>query len=181
MDEEETRDLARTGAAAGLCPMTEANLGDGIFNGRDYVEAGGRFGIGTDSNVSISASQELRQLEYSQRLSARARNILAPAGGSSGRALLDAALHGGAQAIARPAGRLAGGAVADILTLNAEHPTLAGKTGDRILDAWIFSVGDQLVDCVFSGGRKMVAQGRHFARERVAARFKATMRKRATE
>ena len=99
------------------------------------------------------------------------------AGGSTGRALFDAALTGGAQALARPSGALAVGARADILTLDAGHPTLAGKTGDAILDAWIFSAGNALVDCVWSGGRKVVQGGRHLSRARIAARFAATMRR----
>ncbi len=177
MDALETLDLARSGAVAGLCPVTEANLGDGVFNAPDYLGADGRFGIGTDSNVMIGAAAELRQLEYSQRLEARARNVCAPPGVSAGRALVDAAFVGGAQALARPSGRLAVGAAADILTLNGDHPTLAGKAGDQILDGWIFSAGDALVDCVFSAGRKVVSGGRHALGEPIAARFKATMLK----
>src|SRR5208337_754334 len=113
MDENETRDLAASGAVAGLCPITEANLGDGVFNAPAYVDAGGRFGVGSDSNVSIGAADELRHLEYSQRLAARSRNVLARPGGSTGRALFDAALIGGAQALARSSGSLAVGARAD--------------------------------------------------------------------
>ncbi len=177
MDAGETRDLAASGAVAGLCPVTEANLGDGIFQGRAWLDAGGRFGVGTDSNVSIAAADELRQLEYSQRLGSRSRNVIADAGGSAGRALFDTALAGGAQALARRSGALAVGARADLLTLDAGHPTLAGKTGDAILDAWIFSAGNPLVDCVWSGGRKVVQGGRHVSRERIAARFTVTMRR----
>ncbi len=177
MDEGEMRGAARSQAIAGLCPVTEANLGDGTFDMALYMRERGRFGVGTDSNVSIGAAVELRQLEYAQRLATRTRNVSAPPGGSSGRALLDAAWPGGAQALERTSGRLAVGATADILTLRADHPTLAGKTGDEILDAWIFSAGNALVDCVWSGGRKVVADGRHAARERIASWFKATMRK----
>ena len=177
MDAEEVRGLAGFGAVAGLCPVTEANLGDGIFVGRAYHDAGGRFGVGTDSNVSVGAVDELRQLEYSQRLSVRSRNVLAPPGGSAGRALYDGALAGGAQALARPSGKVAVGARADLATLDADHPTLAGKTVDAILDAWIFSAGNALVDCVWSGGRKVVQGGRHVSRDRIAARFAATMRR----
>jgi formimidoylglutamate deiminase len=103
--------------------------------------------------------------------------VLARPGCSTGRAMLDAALIGGAQALARPSGRLAVGARADLLTLKADHPTLAGKAGDAILDAWIFSAGNALIDCVWSGGRKVVQDGRHASRERIAARFAATMRR----
>ena len=111
MDEGETRDLARSGAVAGLCPVTEANLGDGIFNAADYIRAGGRYGVGTDSNVSIGVAAELRQLEYAQRLRERARNVCAPPGASCGRTMLEAIWFGGAQALRRNSGRLAPGAV----------------------------------------------------------------------
>jgi formiminoglutamate deiminase len=176
MDEDETRDLARSGAVAGLCPVTEANLGDGIFNGADYIRAGGRYGVGTDSNVSIGVASELRQLEYAQRLRERARNVLNPAGTSCGRTILDAIWLGGAQALKRNSGKLAPGASADILTLRADHPTLAGKADDEILDAWIFSIGNSLVDCVWSDGLKVVADGRHVFKDEIAARFVKTMR-----
>ena len=177
MDEGETRDAANSRAVAGLCPITEANLGDGVFNAPQYLRLGGRFGIGSDSNVSIGAASELRQLEYAQRLKARARNVLASPGGSSGRAMLDAVSSGGAQALMRRSGRLAAGAVADIVALSADHPTLAGKAGDRILDAWIFSAGNEAVDCVWSGGRKVVVDSRHVSREPIGSKFRTTMRR----
>ncbi|MGB3579780.1 MAG: formimidoylglutamate deiminase [Roseiarcus sp.] len=176
MDERETQDLARSRAVAGLCPVTEANLGDGVFNAADYLRSGGRYGVGTDSNVSIGVAAELRQLEYAQRLRERARNVCAPAGGSTGRAMLEAIWSGGAQALRRRCGRLAPGASADILTFRADHPTLAGKDDDEILDAWIFAVGNGLVDCVWSGGLKVVDDGRHVFRDQIAAQFAATMR-----
>jgi formiminoglutamate deiminase len=175
MDERETRDLARSGAVAGLCPVTEANLGDGVFNAKDYLRSGGRYGVGSDSNVSIGVASELRQLEYSQRLRERARNVCAPAAGSTGRAMLEAIWSGGGQALRRRCGRLAPGASADILTLRADHPALAGKADDQILDAWIFSAGNLLVDCVWSSGLKVVVDGRHVFKDQVAARFVATM------
>ena len=106
--EQEIRALAASGAVAGLCPLTEASLGDGIFDGASYLAAGGRFGIGTDSNIQIDAAAELRQLEYGQRLARRARNVMAAQEGeSTGRRLFDAALAGGAQALQRPIGALA--------------------------------------------------------------------------
>ncbi len=176
MDEGETRDLARSGAVAGLCPITEANLGDGIFNAADYIGADGRYGVGTDSNVSISVAQELRQLEYAQRLRERARNVCSPPGSSCGRTMLDAIWSGGARALRRNSGRLAPGASADLLTFRADHPTLAGKADDQVLDAWIFSAGDPLVDCVWSGGLKVVAGGRHVFKDEIAAQFAKTMR-----
>jgi cytosine/adenosine deaminase-related metal-dependent hydrolase len=176
MDEGETRDLARSGAVAGLCPITEANLGDGIFNAAEYVHSGGRYGVGTDSNVSIGVAAELRQLEYAQRLRERARNVYAPPGASSGRTMLEAIWVGGAQALRRNSGKLAPGAAADILTFRADHPTLAGKADDQVLDAWIFSAGNPLVDCVWSGGLKVVAGGRHVFKGEIAAQFAKTMR-----
>ena len=175
MDADETRAAARSGAIVGLCPVTEANLGDGVFGASAFIGAGGRYGVGTDSNVSVGAADELRQLEYSQRLALKARNVLAPPGASTGRAMLDAALRGGAQALARQCGRLEAGAVADVLTLSADHPAMFGKTGDDILDAWIFSAGNGAVDCLWSAGRKVVVGGRHTAGDRIATRFRATM------
>jgi formiminoglutamate deiminase len=176
IDEDETRDLARSGAVAGLCPITEANLGDGVFNATDYIRAGGRYGIGTDSNVSIGVAAELRQLEYAQRLRERERNVCAPPGASCGRTMLEAIWSGGAQALRRNSGKLAPGAAADILTFRADHPTLAGKADDQVLDAWIFSAGNPLVDCVWSGGLKVVAGGRHVFKDEIAERFTKTMR-----
>ena len=173
---DEVRRLAHSGAVAGLCPITEANLGDGVFNAPDFLADGGSFGIGSDSNVLIGVGAELRQLEYAQRLRDRSRNVCAAGGGSTGRALYDEALAGGAQALARRSGRLAAGALADIVTLRADHPALVGRADDQILDAWIFSGGNMLVDCVWSGGRKVVTDGRHVDRERIATTFGATMR-----
>jgi len=177
VDAEETSLLARSGAVAGLCPITEANLGDGVFPGRAFLDAGGRFGVGTDSNVEIGLANELRMLEYAQRLSARARNVLAPVGGSTGRALFDAASAGGAQALGRLSGRLAPGASADIVSLAADSPSLAGRDGDAILDTWILGGARNLVDAVWSSGRKVVSEGRHRLGEPVAARFAAVLRR----
>jgi formiminoglutamate deiminase len=177
MDEGETRDLAVSGAVAGLCPLTEGNLGDGIFNAAHYIGAGGRYGVGTDSNVQIGVAAELRQLEYAQRLRERARNVCAPPGSSCGRAMLEAIWLGGAQALRRNSCKLAPGASADILTFRADHPTLIGKADDQVLDAWIFSAGESVVDCVWSGGLRVVADGRHVFRDQIAAQFAKTMRR----
>jgi formiminoglutamate deiminase len=177
MTEDETRRLARSGAVAGLCPVTEASLGDGVFNAPLYFSERGAFGVGSDSNVEIGVAVELKQLEYAQRLRDRARNVCALAAGSTGRALYQRALAGGAQALGRRSGALKVGAAADFVSLRADHPTLAGRSGDAILDAWIFAVGNPLVDCVWSGGRKVVAAGRHLGREPIAARYAAAMRR----
>ncbi|MEQ1953355.1 formimidoylglutamate deiminase [Mesorhizobium sp. CN2-181] len=174
MTEEETEAMAKSGAVAGLCPVTEANLGDGTFEARPFLTNGGKFGVGSDSNVLIGVADELRQLEYSQRLLHRQRNVLAPAGGSNGRALFDAALAGGNRALAgRPAG-IATGNAASFVSLAPGGPSLAGKSKDAILDAWIFASGAK-IDCVWVGGRKCVAEGRHFHREAIAERFRKTM------
>ena len=172
MTNEESRAMAATGAVAGLCPVTEANLGDGIFDAPTFCGAGGRFGVGSDSNVLIGAADELRQLEYSQRLALRARNVMAMAGGAStGRNLFDGALAGGAQALGATGG-LARGCRADIVSLDANSLAIAGRSEDTFLDGWIFGSGRSLVDCVWTSGRKIVTNGRHYQAESVAARFR---------
>ena len=127
---------------AGLCPITEANLGDGIFEGVDYLAAGGRFGVGSDSNIEISAPGELKQFEYSQRLKHRARNVLAEREGqSTGRSLYEKALAGGAQALGRRVGAIAEGQRADLVVLDGSHPDLAAVSGDRWIDSYVFVAG----------------------------------------
>jgi formimidoylglutamate deiminase len=178
MTAAETAALAGSGAVAGLCPVTEASLGDGIFPAREFCSAGGRFGIGTDSNVLVSVAGELRQLEYGQRLKHRARNVLSGgAGVSTGRTLFDAAVAGGARALAQPAAGIEAGGRADIVSLDAVHPSLAGRRGDTVLDGWIFAAGADAVDCVWAGGTKVVEGGRHGLREQARGRFNATVRR----
>jgi formimidoylglutamate deiminase len=177
VDAAERSAIARSGAVAGLCPITEANLGDGVFPARAFLDADGRFGIGTDSNVEITLAGELRMLEYAQRLCSRARNVCARGGGSTGAALFDAATRGGAQALGRRAGGLAAGAAADIVSLRADSPLVAGRADDALIDTWIFGGARDLVDRVWSGGRKVVIKGRHLRREAVAARFGETSRR----
>jgi len=176
MTAEETRALAGTGAVAGLCPVTEANLGDGIFPGPAFRAAGGRFGIGSDSNIRVGVADELRQLEYAQRLRERARNVMAAGPGSTGRTLFEAALAGGAAALASPAG-IAAGAPADLVSLGADHPALLGRSGDALLDSWIFAGGSDCVDCVWTRGVKRVEGGRHVRREPIRKQFEAAMRR----
>jgi formimidoylglutamate deiminase len=125
--------------------------------------------------VRICVSAELRQLEYSQRLFRRARNVLAVAGGSTGRALFDGAIEGGAAALQADGGGLARGAPANLVTLDASHPGLAGGEGDGLLDAWIFGTAQGAIDCVWVHGRKLVAGGRHIRRDPIASRFRAVM------
>jgi formimidoylglutamate deiminase len=172
LDPAETRGLAATGAVAGLCPITEANLGDGIFKGVAFMAAGGRFGVGSDSNIKISAPDELRQFEYSQRLKHRARNVLARhEGGSTGRALHDGALRGGAQALGRRIGALEVGSRADIVVLDATHPDLAASSSDHWLDAYVFVAGRAAIANVLVAGRTVVTKGRHRKREAITAGY----------
>jgi formimidoylglutamate deiminase len=178
MTAAETASLARSGAIAGLCPVTEASLGDGIFPTREFLDAGGRFGVGTDSNVLIGVADELRQLEYGQRLKHRERNVLSGGPGvSTGRALFDATLAGGAQALAQPISGLQAGARADIVTLDTKHPSLAGRSRDTILDGWIFAAGRGAVADVWAGGSKVVEGGHHRLRRRARDTFSAAMRR----
>ncbi|WP_426434639.1 formimidoylglutamate deiminase [Bradyrhizobium genosp. P] len=174
----EVTTLASTGSIAGLCPVTEASLGDGIFPAREFLDAGGRFGIGTDSNVLVGIADELRQLEYGQRLKHRERNVLSGApGASTGRALFDGALAGGTRALEQQKAGLQPGARADIVTLDLDHPSLAGRRGDAVIDGWIFAAGGGAIDCVWAGGSKVVEGGRHRFRSKARERFNATVRR----
>ena len=177
MQPSETLALAASGAVAGLCPITEANLGDGIFDGARYLGAGGVFGIGSDSNVRISLSEELRMYEYSQRLSLKGRAVLATAQKSSGRVLYDGAVAGGAQAAGRHSGAIAPGYWADLTALDITGPDFEGRQGDAVLDTFIFAADDRRVAEVWSAGRHIVQGGRHIARKAVQARFAVAMRR----
>ncbi len=171
----ETEAMARAGAIAGLCPITEANLGDGIFDGVRFQAAGGRFGVGSDSNVRISLSEELRLYEYSQRLAGKGRAMLAEVGRSTGRVLYESACAGGALAAGRAAGAIAVGNWADLMALDCAGPDLAPSRGDTILDTFLFAGDDRLVAEVWSAGRHIVSGGRHRARDAVRARYRAVM------
>jgi formiminoglutamate deiminase len=172
--------VAARGAVIGLCPLTEASLGDGIFPAAQFFAHKGRIAIGSDSNILLDAAEELRLLEYSQRLAQRARNVLAAGhGASTGRSLFDAALSGGAQALypdERATG-LAPGASLDVLSLNAAHPALIARREDEILDSWIFAGGQPVIDCVWRAGVKLVSGGRHRDRDGIAARYGQALRR----
>jgi formimidoylglutamate deiminase len=181
----ELRGMAASGAIVGLCPITEANLGDGIFPAPALVDLGGRMGIGSDSNILLDAAEEVRILEYSQRLAHRARNVLAAAEGrSTGRSLFDAVLSGGARALHSRGGGAKGlktgalqvGALADIVSLAANHPALAERREDEILDSWIFAAGRSAVDCVWRAGVKVVINGRHHRRDALLTRYRRTLK-----
>jgi formimidoylglutamate deiminase len=169
MAPHETDALARSGAVAGLCPLTEASLGDGIFDGVRWGAGGGRIAVGSDSNIRVSLAEELRQLDTSQRLRDRSRAALAAPGQSTGRHLIEAAATGGAQAAGRDAGRIAVGAWADLLALRTDHFDLAGLSGDTALDTFVFAGAAGMVSDVWSAGRHLVRDGRHVAHEAIVA------------
>ncbi|WP_269585821.1 formimidoylglutamate deiminase [Roseibium sp. Sym1] len=175
MSPAETEGLARTGAVAGLCPITESSLGDGIFDGVNYLGAGGRFGVGSDSNIRIALSEELRTLEYSQRLRDTCRASVATKEHSTGRVLFDGAVAGGAQALGRKSGAIEEGRYADLLALDCTAIDLEGREGDEILDAWIFAGDDRMVTEVWSAGRHVVSGGNHVKGEAIRAKYRATM------
>ncbi len=178
IDADERARLAASGAVAGLCQTTEANLGDGIFALRPYLAEGGRFGVGTDSNVSASPVEELRWLEYVRRLESRARNVSETRPGASVAAsLLERAARGGAQALGREAGEIAVGRLADLVVLDTDHPTLVGRRGLGLLDAWVFCGNATPVRHVMVGGAWVVREGMHLRGREIGAAFAAAMRR----
>jgi formimidoylglutamate deiminase len=176
VDADEIAGVARSGAIVGLCPVTEANLGDGIFPVAEHLAEGGRFGIGTDSNVCIGLTNELALLEYSQRLSRKVRNVVAWGGRSTGMALYRHALEGGAAALGSPHAGIAEGAAADLVSLRADTPATVGRSGDALLDSWLFASTHGVVDGVWVGGVKQVEQGRHRRRERIQAAYRKVIK-----
>jgi formimidoylglutamate deiminase len=177
MTAEEIRGLAESGAVVGLCPTTEANLGDGVFPASDYLQAGGVFGIGSDSHISVSPVEELRWLEYGQRLLHQRRNLLTSKifGGSVGQALFQGALVGGAQAVGRPVGKLTERSRADLVVLDAECPTLVGRDLTTLLDAVVFAGNVNPVRHVMVGGNWVIVDGEHPRQERVLRGYRAAL------
>ena len=176
MSEAETAAVAASGAVAGLCPSTEANLGDGLFGLAEFLAAGGRFGIGSDSHVSVSPVEELRWLEYGQRLQTLRRLIAgAERRPHTGARLLRAALEGGAQALGRAIGRIAPGCRADLVVVDDRHPLLAAARDEGLLDPLVFSGNVPLVRRVMVGGRWRVEDGRHPDRDAIAQRYVETV------
>nr|WP_086493457.1 formimidoylglutamate deiminase [Novosphingobium panipatense] len=175
MTEEETRRLARSGAVAGPCPITEANLGDGLFPARAFLAEGGRWGVGSDSNVLIDGTEELRLFEYGQRLQHRGRNIVASGETrSTGETLWRQAVEGGAQALGVKGG-LSIGLPFDAVSLDLDHPSLAARDSDRLLDGLVFAAGRSAVDCVWRFGAQVVSGGRHLARDAVVRRYRDSL------
>jgi formiminoglutamate deiminase len=177
MTDEETRALAASGATAGLCPITEANLGDGIFPGTSFLANRGTFGLGTDSNVCISLTGEMRALEYAQRLRDRARNRLTAPHRSTGRSVFEEAARGGRQALNMRIGKIAPGYRADFVVLDGDDPILAGRENDFVLDTSIFAAHRSLVRDVYVGGRAVVVDGCHRRRDAIVARWRQAIQR----
>ena len=167
LDESEMRKLAKSGAVAGLCPTTEANLGDGLFPLSAFLDANGVLGIGSDSHISVSPVEELRWLEYGQRLVTRHRNIAARAPGASvGNVLWKAALRGGRQAAGMP------DAARDFIVLDEASPLLAARDEHSVLDTLLFAGNTPLVRDVMAAGEWVVRDFRHRDEDRIAARYR---------
>jgi formimidoylglutamate deiminase len=186
IDDRELRRLAATGAVVGLCPTTEANLGDGLFPLRNWLDAGGDIGIGSDSHISVSPIEEMRWLEYGQRLLTRHRNVSATVEqASTGAVLFSAALQGGSRASRMPVASLVGGDAsvpsvgnrADLLVLDEESPILAGRDKESLLDTWIFAGNANLVRHVMACGEWVVRDFAHRDEERIAARYRSVIAK----
>lgn len=175
MTAQETTGMAKSGAVAGLCPVTEANLGDGPFNGPSFLDAKGAFGVGSDSNVLISLTEELRTLEYSQRLRDVARNVMIVGEGSVGETLYMGAAKGGAQALGRGSGEIAVGELADVVAIDSTAPALCALGQDQVLDGLVFAAKDDVVSDVWSAGRHMVQSGQHIKRAEIVAAYKGAM------
>jgi len=177
MTESETLNLAKSNAVAGICPSTEGNLGDGFFDAVDYINAKGRFGVGSDSHISVSPTEELRWLEYGQRLVHRSRNTLADGyNNSTGRSIFTKAALGGAQACGHNSGEIAVGKRADFIVLDTNHPLLCERNKDELLDSWIFSGNHNTVRDVYVGGKHIIQDGQHAQQSEIADRFKSTLK-----
>jgi formimidoylglutamate deiminase len=177
MTEAETRGLAASGAVAGLCPTTEADLGDGVFPAPGYVAAGGHFAVGGDSHVGVDPFLELRLIEGAQRLVLERRNVLSQDGQSTGLALYQAALAGGAQALAQPVGAIEPGRRADLLVLDANDPALAEQPAAHLLDAAIFGPARNKVRDVMVAGRWVIGEGHHADEEAILNRYRQTIKR----
>ncbi|WP_208354437.1 formimidoylglutamate deiminase [Pseudaestuariivita rosea] len=176
MTAHETTRLAQTGATAGLCPITESNLGDGIFNGTSWVSKGGSLAIGSDSNIRVSLTEELRTLEYSQRLRDNSRAAFATPEHSTGRRLFEAIVKGGARATGRQSGAIEVGCWADLLAVDDASIHLENRTEDTVLDSWIFAGDDRLVRDVWSAGRHVVREGRHINHDAISNTYRTVQR-----
>lgn len=176
LSESETARLATSSVVVGLCPTTEANLGDGLFPAKDFLQAGGRIGIGSDSNSSVSPVEEIRLLEYGQRLQHQGRNILsASSGRSTGRTLFEAVSIGGRQALGRKIGAIEVGYQADLIVLDTDNAILCDRREDAILDSWLFAGNTPCVSDVIVGGQQVIQAGHHANEEQIFRRYKTTL------
>ena len=176
--ESELRLIAERGATVSLCPSTEGNLGDGVFPLPTYLECGGRFGIGTDSQISISPREELRWLEYGQRLTHRRRHLgVRPGEVRVGASLFRSILADKASVTGFTSSRLAPGQRADWLVLKPEHPALVGARDDDWLDQWIFAGNDECVRDVYVGGDRIVRDGHHLRRDELLPRYRESVQR----
>jgi len=176
LEAREISQAAASGAVAGLCPTTEADLGDGLFPAESWIEAGGSFGIGSDCNLRVSVAEELRLLEFGSRLRNLSRNVLTEEDLSCGRNLYQRAACGGAAAIAQNSGVIRPGCRADLVELDMDHPLLEGRSNDSIVDTWLFAGGSSMVRSVWVGGRLVVAAGRHVNKSHFEGPFRRAMR-----
>ena len=163
MTQTELQNAAKSEATAGLCPTTEADLGDGVFGTAEWLKSGGRFAIGSDSNIRISVAEELRLLEYNARLASGQRNVLTTDGMSCGRFLYQHAAVSGASALGQAVGQLKPGFRADLVELDGDHELLTGRSPDAVLDSWIFAGDNSMLNSVWVAGRRLVARGQHAA------------------
>lgn len=175
MTQAETIGLAKTGAVVGLCPITEANLGDGIFEGPTFIKENGKIGVGSDSNINISLTEELRTLEYSQRLRDQQRNVMIHTEGSVGEALYLGAASGGAQALDRKAGSIAPGKLADLMAVDSCHTNLCALRNDQLIDGLVFAAKDNVITDVWSAGRHQVRDGIHIEENNIQASYFKTI------
>ena len=176
MSELETELLSKSGAVAGLCPVTEANLGDGIFNGFQYNEQKGLYGIGTDSNINISLTEELKTFEYSQRLLNKKRAVISNQKKSTGRKLFDDCLEGGARALQINNGKIQKGFNADLISLPNTNNELDGLKDDKILDYWIFSSRENDVQKLWNKGKCLVENGKHLNFDDIQSNYRKTIK-----
>lgn len=178
MNEAETRALAQSGAVAGLCPTTEANLGDGIFPLLGFLDAGGRIAIGGDSHIGVDPAEELKALEYSQRLVHRRRNVAASAGvpHTAERLWCETTRHGAA-VLGLNAGGLEVGSRADLVVVDTSHVSLAGRSGAQLLDSYVFAAGRSAVRDVMTAGEWRVRNRQHAGEERAVAEYVDVMRR----
>ncbi len=177
MTDAEARALAASGAVVGICPTTEANLGDGVFNAEPYFSRGGAFAIGSDSNVATEAGQELRLFEYGQRLHWRRRCVLTNSATGVPSGLFQAALAGGARASGAKVGAIAPGHRADIVVLDSADARLVGRTGDDLIDCWLFSGTADVVRDVYVAGKRVISDGHHEYERQIYEDYCAAIRK----